>query len=55
MKNKKKIGLSLKKVQISKLQTSMITGGRAEHFCTEVLATCYPCLSEFRSCADLIK
>ena len=53
MKNQKKVSLNLKKIQISKLESSTISGGKA--FCTEALATCYPCASEFRSCADLIK
>lgn len=50
MKNKKKIGLSLNKVQISKLQSSKITGGGV--FCTDDYGTCFDCQTDYQSCTD---
>ncbi len=56
MKNKKKTNLNLGKIQISKLQTSMITGGRALIMCTnDYGATCTDCETNYRSCTDHVK
>ncbi|WP_160114007.1 MULTISPECIES: hypothetical protein [Aquimarina] len=55
MKNKKKIGLSLKKIQISKLESSTINGGRAALFCTNDYGTCDDCQTDYRSCTDHVK
>ncbi len=54
MKNQKKIGLSLKKIQISKLESSKINGGG--FICTnDYGATCTDCQTNYRSCTDHVK